>query len=181
MSCNYSVFHARTTAGFFPSYVSRDGRAPVEETRSLRETMMTILPDRGWCSLIHSPRVTLRSFRLFRHAPRRNKSFRGTVRPETDFVRFALLILNDDNDNDDDDAVSWPRGNVYLTCTYRARNNSPLLGFTTAKQISWPSAKNHRTATQVHLSSSSSFAEYLVRGNIYHIMQTREVFQLIAF
>lgn len=38
-------------------------------------------------STMRSPQVTLRSVPLSVHARRHNKSFRGTARPETDFVR----------------------------------------------------------------------------------------------
>lgn len=62
----------------------------------------------------HAPLVS-----TVRHAPRRNKSFRGTVRPETDFVRYAhrpvAVVVDDDDDDDGEDDEEPAVAAIYLT------------------------------------------------------------------
>lgn len=137
-SYNYPVFHARasvlmpTTSGYLWRIVllSRRRRRFIEPV-----------------SITHRlPRVTLRSFRLFRHVPQRNKSFRGTVQPETDFVRF-VHCRSRLSSSMTTTATASSRQRRYIWRSYRARNNLSLLGArrgTIAKQISWPAAKDHR-------------------------------------
>jgi len=126
-----SVTRARVITLF--STLERARRSFLLDSAVSRRDIPPLKRDGGWrfsqpVSVIHrplrraTPRVALRSFRLFRHAPWRNKSSRGTVRPETDFVRSAhrrpaAIVIDGDVE---------PR---YISRSYRAGNNS-LLGST---------------------------------------------------
>jgi len=126
--------------------------------------------------------VTLRSFWPFRYAPRHNKSSRGTVRPETDFVRSALSSLSmtmTTTTTTTMTTTTLSRLRRYIWCSYRARNNFSLL------DSAWNDRETNFLATRQRSPRKARFTPLYsssISSDVIHIAwQMRELFKSIAF